>query len=271
MKKVLSLILAVAMLICIISGCVAEPAPTTTAPEESFTVADPQAAGMLVFNANAVAEISYDSEGLVLSAEGLDENGAAAVKALGEVLGESCSKVITGLMQHCIDTGFVTKDLKTAVIKMALGSAAPGESFLENLAAEAQKLTDSLSVIAIGTDALDANGYINFEKATELLTTHLGLSGDVKISGPAEPVEEAYSFTLKTDLVTEYYSVNANTGAVSIASEAADPDFDENTDETAFDPNAQETVQETVQENIPEDTVEIPEETEIPETIPEDI
>lgn len=286
MKKTLAILLSAVMLLGIFTGCSTTPAVPTTMPTETIETAEPTAIGMLTLNANATVEVLYDADGLVLAAEGTDENGIAIAKALGDPLGQTCSDALTTLYGHSVDAGYITEDTKSIVIKQAFGSQQPSDTFLQNLTAELQTAAEAVTVITVSVDELDSNGYIGTDKAKEILATHLGLDADTTIEGNPAPTDEIYSFTITTNLATAYYAVNANTGLVTEGAPEADPDtdLDTPTGETTPDSTTPVTVEtipedaedtyieETVQETFLEETEPaIPEETEVPQTIPEDI
>ena len=215
MKKILAILMSAILLLGLFAGC-GEKAPVAT--EGSNAAVNPVAAGMLVLNVNGAVDISYDSDGLVLSLEGCDINGEVLVGEYTDYLGKSVSEVICDLINNSKLAGFMLPEVTYVVIKQAVGSALPGATFLETIETDAEAALAaaelSAELIILTEDNLDEDGYINLESAKGILMAALGLEGFDTIDGTVSPIEGLYGFTITAGNLEGDYIVDAVTSLV---------------------------------------------------------
>ena len=247
MKKILAVMISVMMLLGVFTACgnQAGTGETTGVP------GTPVAAGMLVLNANAAVNISYDADGLVLSIEGIDNNGSALVGEYTNYLGKTVTEAVCDLIGNSFVSGMMEEEGNYIMIKQAIGSALPGSNFLENIVKDAEGAVSATgsaaAVILVTEENLDENGYIDLETAKLLMLAHLALDSYDTLDGTVTPIEGFYGFTITAGDLTGSYIIDAVTGDVfegELEGAEVDPTEanDEPAEETAVDEtNAQST------------------------------
>ena len=215
MKKFIAVLLSAVMLLGLLAGCGAQtPAPETT----EGTYATPMAAGMVVLYANAAVNVSYDADGLVLSIEGVDDYGSALAGEYEDYLGKSCSEVVCDLIGNSFIQGLMTNENNYVMIKLAVGSAMPGSTFMESMQKDAEaaiaEAGSTAKLVVLTTENLDAEGYIDLESAKALMLAALALDGFDSLDGAAAPSEGAYTFTITAGALAGTFKIDAVTGAV---------------------------------------------------------
>ena len=231
MKKLLAIFLSAILLLGIFAGCSNQ---TDDPISTENTVPTPIAAGMLVLNAGASVNISYDSDGLVLNVEGADESGSVVVGEYLDYLGKATSDAVCDLIGLCGLSGYLNAENGFVLIKQAMGSALPSDTFLETIATDAESAVKEYSparVLLFTEENLDKDGYINLESAEQLLLAHLVLDSFDTLAGSTEPVEGLYGFAVTASDMEARFIVDAVTGAVC-EGELDDVDYgDESLDE----------------------------------------
>ena len=227
MKKFFAILMSAVMLLGLLAGCGAEtPAPETT----EGTYATPMAAGMVVVYANAAVNVSYDADGLVLSIEGVDDYGSALAGEYEDYLGKSCSEVVCDLIGNSFIQGLMTNENNYVMIKLAIGSALPGSTFLESMQKDAEaaiaEAGSTAKLVVLTTENLDENGYIDLESAKTLVLAALALDGFDSLDGAAAPAEGAYTFTITAGALEGTFKIDAVTGAV-YEGEPSEGEFEE--------------------------------------------
>ena len=214
MKKILAILISAILLLGLLAGCGNQSdAPSST----NDSVATPVAAGMLVLNAGAAVNITYDSDGLVLHVEGADDNGSFVAGAYTGYLGKPVAEAVRDLIGQCGTTEFLSAGTGFVLIKQAYGSALPGTIFLETIDSEAKAAVKEYSpakVILLTEGDLDANGYINLDSAKQLLLAHLVLENFDTLDGTTAPIDGLYSFALTAGDMNARFIVDAVTGSV---------------------------------------------------------
>lgn len=215
MKKIFAILLSATLLLSLFVGCgkKAENTPTST----DDTVATPVAVGMLVLNAGAAVNISYDSDGLVLHVEGADDDGTTLAGAYTGYLGKPVAEAVCDLIGQSAVNDFLSTETGFVMMKVAHGSTIPGSTFLETLRSEAQSAVKQYSpakVFLLTKADLDSDGYINLDAAKELLLAYLVLETFDTLDGTVKPVEGLYSFAVTTENMNARFIVDAVTGSV---------------------------------------------------------
>lgn len=216
MKKFLAIVMSAVMLLGLFAGCgKTEPTPTDPTGENLST---PVSAGLLVLNAAAALNISYDADGLVLSVEGIDDNGSTLASEYTDYLGKSCSDAVCDLIAASVHSAFLTPEENYVMIKQAVGSTLPGATFLETIQKDAEAVLDTLGstamLVLLTEENLDENGYINLDAAKELVLAHLSVESFDVLDGSPSPINGQYSFRVTVGEVTEDLIVDAVSGDV---------------------------------------------------------
>lgn len=213
-KKFFALLLGAVMLLGLFAGCGSET-PKQTQPDNDPV---PTMAGSLILSTAASLEILYDTEGMVMSINGINDAGKILASNYNS-MGKSCSAAIKELIAVSVKEGYLAHSVKNIVLKLNKGATLPTELFLDGLVADAKaaaKDAGSAAVVtAIGTDALDAEGYINAETAKALLLNELGVEAFDAFSGSPAPSNGAYLFTATAAGTTASYSIDADTGLIT--------------------------------------------------------
>lgn len=218
LRKLFAVLMSAAMLFGVLAGCNnAGDTDTTAATGGTTDAADPIASGMLVVNANAAINVSYDSDGLVIEIEGIDDNGAELVAEYTDYLGESCSDVVCNLIKNSSAAGYLAES-NYVMIKQAIGSELPGTNFLDELTTDAKAALETVNstalLLVLAEEDLDENGYINLESAKELSLAYLNLSTFDSFDGTTAPSNGVYGFKITAGINEEDLLVDAVTGAV---------------------------------------------------------
>lgn len=217
LRKLFAVLMSAVMLLGLLAGCNNAGNAGTTAATEDTTMANPIASGMLVVNANASVNVSYDNNGLVLELEGIDDNGKELVSEYQDYLGESCSTVVCTLIKNSSAVGYLTES-NYVMIKQAVGSQLPGTNFMEELTTDAKAALEAVKssalLLVFAEKDLDENGYINLESAKALTLASLKLDNFDSFNGTTAPVNGVYSFHVTAGTLEEDLLVDAVTGSV---------------------------------------------------------
>ena len=216
MKKILAVLMSSILLLGILAGCNTEQPTGTDATGNG--VSTPITAGMLVLNANASVNISYDADGLVLNIEGADNEGSSLAGEYPDYLGKSCSDIICDLIGNSITAGFLNNESNYVMIKQVVGSALPGTTFLETIGKDAEAAIGSAgsnaTLILLTEENLDDEGFIDLASAKQLMLGHLGLDSFDSLDGTTAPLNGLYGFTVTAGDLEGDYIIDAITGDV---------------------------------------------------------
>lgn len=223
MKKILSILLCVTLLLCF-AACGNEPAPEATP-----TFDTPEVAGVLLVSVGAEFKIVYDTQGLVVAVEAMNDAANEAFAACADAVGAACDTVASKLVKSAIDLGSNNAN-RVVVIKQAPDAKVPSANFLEDVRVDTAAVTD-FEVVLIAADTLTADGYISADAAKDILTRQLKLT-DVTMTC-SEVKDGLYTLTFETEGAEQEYQVDAVSGTVVLEATAEeDPSTDfENPDE----------------------------------------
>lgn len=255
-KKLLALVLSAVMLLGLLAGCGGEKAPTqetngTNAPNA------PILSGMLVLTAQASFKISYDQAGMVMEIEAANEEAEAIVAGYTDFIGKTAATAVKELIAATAEATLL-REAKNIVLKLAVGSQLPSETFLDSIAKDAaETVADNGAtgyVVAIGPDGLDEEGYINAENAQALLKNELGVTEFESYNGDTSPRNDCYAVHIKAGDLEGSYLIDAVTGLITknLDEEPAEPDYIE---EEEFDAltETESVVDEDIDADISED------------------
>ena len=252
-KKLIALVLGAVMLLGLLAGC----GETASTPKETQPAGPsvPVLTGMVVLSANASFKISYDQDGMVMELSGANEDGEAIVAEYKDFTGKSCSTVAKELIAATAEATLL-REAKNIIVKIAVGSQLPSETFLESVANEvstaATENASTAQVVTIGLDALDADGYINAETVQTLLQNELGVEKFDSYTCDSAPRNGSYTAYITAGEVSGAYMIDAVTGLIV---ETADEDYTEPeyVEEEDFDASFEEDVSDYIEETTPEE------------------
>lgn len=257
LRKVLPLLLVCILCISLLAAC-GDKTPSQVDPTSGEDGSPALTTGLIVLNAEAALEISYDEEGLVLSVDGLDENGITLSDRYTNYTGKACADAVRDLVSLSVEAGFLTPESDAIVIKQSLGAHLPSDSFLKSLMAEADALSEGVPVFLITEEELTTDGYINLEAAKTLVANYLSLEESSDITGDPTPVQGLYALSLPSSVQVEFYTVDANTGSVVPGypgGSAGDYILDIDPNGAMYDPNDPFLFPDETEESIPEETL----------------
>lgn len=259
MKKTIAMLISIVLLLGVFAGCGAQkPVPTTPATGD---VSNPMAAGLLVLNAGAAVNISYDADALVLNVEGINDNGTILAAEYTDFLGKSCTDAVCDLIAASSSLGFLNNESTYVMLKQAVGSALPGATFLETIQKDAEEAITSTGfnakLVMLTEENLDEDGYINLESAKQLMLAYLGLDAFDTLNGTSTPTNGLYNFRVTAGDMTDDLIIDGVNGDVYQG--------------VLEDASLEETQDDAVDTADPTDEVIVEAETAAPTQAPEDI
>ena len=121
-KRLLCLILAVAMLLCTMAGCSAATSTSSAAPK----------GGTLYITVNPVIAITYDASGSVVSVTAVSKDAEAIVNEYRDYVGKECTQVVTTIVEKIGNAGYLDKAVDIQ-ITFEDDSGLPEADFTEKL------------------------------------------------------------------------------------------------------------------------------------------
>lgn len=262
--KILALTMCFVMLLGILAGCGGkDDTSSSTTPTKDHSV--PEIIGTVMLNVNACVDISFDAEGRVLNLLEVDSDAYELLSEYAGYLESSCAEVVKELVELSIDKELLTSDFNNIIIMQRPGAQLPSESFLTDLAAEAEKAADiSVNVTVITAADLDEEGNIGADMAYDLLLNTLNVDSFDFFEASEEPIDGTYAYVVSAGAQYGEYLVDIATGYVY---EGTVSEFNPVLDETEATAEEGEVSSETEASQTVEDEV-LPEETaaDIPES-----
>lgn len=177
-KKLIATVLAATIIFT--TGCTRNQASTNDNQQQ---VAANEKIGTLLVSVNPEIEIAYDSNGKVLTVEGLNQNGSNIMLSLTDYEGKSVKEVVSTLIDLIYNNGYFNETIngqsKNVILKFEADSKYPNDEFAKELTStvETALANHKLSGTAMVIDADDyqKNGYISEEKAKEIVLAQVGL------------------------------------------------------------------------------------------------
>ncbi len=231
LRKTLALTVTTALALTLLTGCGASQTMEMSSP-----VAESKVAGTVLLSINPEIKIEYDENGFVLEIEGMNDDGKTVAAEVAEYKGKECKSVVNELVQKIYEAGFFAETVdghaKNIILKLEEGSAYPDDDFLESIADEAREAVKAHGIgsaaMTIQKTDLDDNGYINLEKAKELVLSQLGVVSASFRDHEYELDDGVYEFEFSANGIEYEYEVDARTGKVLEA------DFEGNDDWNAL-------------------------------------
>ena len=207
MKKIVAILLCVALAVSF-AACGAEKPAETTAPTEAAVPI-----GSVIASMGAVFELVYDHEGVILELKGLNEAGEKIAGDCQQYVGRACVHGIRGLMRYCSDNNLIG-DAKTFSIRVRHGDPLPEDIFLETIITDTQYLADEectgVRMVMLDETRLTTEGLI--DEDTALYMASLFLQVDVtELTVSALSAENVYTVTAGEQSCT----IDAVTGLVA--------------------------------------------------------
>lgn len=222
-RKLLAFLAAAAMLVCVLAGCghQAETQQTDPAPsgQDQTVTPDTSTNGSLVLSTQAALEITYGSDGTVSAVAGLNDHGIALADGYTDYTGKTCADAVRELIEASGNTGNLSPDVKTVIIKLAKGSCLPDNAFLDTVSTEAQSALDaagsSAKLLVLDESLLDENGYIGPDAVKALVMSYVGTKELNAYYGGTAPTNNTYTCTVDIGGVESSYSIDAVTGLIT--------------------------------------------------------
>ena len=232
MKKMIAILLTLVMILGMLAGCGKNTSGTNNTTGHNHLTEEELAArivGSLVVTANASVTISYDAAGYCMRVVGNDPEGIDLLASYDDVVGVSCSEVITRLIRD--SSARSMGDLHYIMIKDVKGSAST-EKFWSGITTIATAVRDNIDTnikLIMVTQAMQNDaGYVDLKTAKALVEGYLNVSKLDSIDGTSAPVEGFYSFRVSHGGVEEELHLNALTGRAAdgiLSDFEVDPDL----------------------------------------------
>lgn len=222
-----------AVLAAALSGCGSLPQAGAGQQGAGSTAA----VGSILLSVNPEIEVAYDARGKVVEVEGVNDDGRSVVGGYGGYEGRDTGAVMGELVHEISDDGYFDGGIngreRNIVLKMADGSSAPSDDFMEQVADSVRTAASGCgltsSAYALDQDDLDDSGLIGIEAAKEIVLGQLGID-------PASASFRDHEYELDDGVYelefvyegVEYdYEVDARTGKVLEADLEGNDDWDD--------------------------------------------
>lgn len=222
-----------AVLAAALSGCGSLPQAGAGQQGAGSTAA----VGSILLSVNPEIEVAYDARGKVVEVEGVNDDGRSVVGGYDGYEGRDTGAVMGELVHEISDDGYFDGGIngreRNIVLKMADGSSAPSDDFMEQVADSVRTAASGCgltsSAYALDQDDLDDSGLIGIEAAKEIVLGQLGID-------PASASFRDHEYELDDGVYelefvyegVEYdYEVDARTGKVLEADLEGNDDWDD--------------------------------------------
>lgn len=222
-----------AVLAAALSGCGSLPQSGAGQQGAGSTAA----VGSILLSVNPEIEVAYDARGKVVEVEGVNDDGRSVVGGYDGYEGRDTGAVMGELVHEISDDGYFDGGIngreRNIVLKMADGSSAPSDDFMEQVADSVRTAASGCgltsSAYALDRDDLDDSGLIGIEAAKEIVLGQLGID-------PASASFRDHEYELDDGVYelefvyegVEYdYEVDARTGKVLEADLEGNDDWDD--------------------------------------------
>ena len=168
-----------AVLAAALSGCGSLPQAGAGQQDAGSTAA----VGSILLSVNPEIEVAYDARGKVVEVEGVNDDGRSVVGGYDGYEGRDTGAVMGELVHEISDDGYFEGGIngreRNIVLKMADGSSAPSDDFMEQVADSVRTAASGCgltsSAYALDRDDLDDSGLIGIEAAKEIVLGQLGI------------------------------------------------------------------------------------------------
>ena len=257
LKKVLAVLLAVTVLLAL-AACgkqenLTDPFGTLPFDEQAITINE--AVGSVTLRADSEFVIAYDQDGIVVALDSVDQSAAAICAAYSGFTGKSLAHVAWELLElqlefyHTVSQGYI-------LLKVHPGSTIPRASFLSNVADDLRKNAEGYQVITVTLEDQNSDGFINYDKAMEILKLFLHDQSIVCSETHADGLYAVKSTTVNGEI--SEFTLDAGNGVLTVLFDEENMEAVDKTEEVEipesdiFDPVAD--YEPTPEEQLGEDT-----------------
>lgn len=204
MKKIVGIIIMVLLLV----GCTSQSGSSKEAEPEEET---PQT-GILTLKINPEVELKYDMEGLVLSLNGMNEEGKAITAAYSDYIGKDVYVVLKELIETIHAEGYLkedeTGDQKDITLELEPGSVLPSENFFGKASKEMKEVVAKLTQ----SENTDHKIPLNQAKALAIQISNNDEESILTVKERFDEKDNLYHFEFLTDSLVEILQLDARTG-----------------------------------------------------------
>lgn len=206
MKKLIAIMLSLALTLSLAACGSKTPAETTVPTEQAVPV------GSVIAAMGAVFELVYDHEGVVLELKGLNDAGQQIADNCQQHLGRACVHVIRSLLRYASDNQLIG-DARTLSVRVRHGDPLPEDTFLDTIVDDTQYLADEectgIRMVKLDATRLTGEGLIDEDTAGYMAAVYF--QGDVtEMTVSPLSQENIYTVTWQDAVCT----VDAVTGLV---------------------------------------------------------
>ena len=233
MKRIYKTSLLIALVLCmaLMAGCggseAAKTDVTNSKTEAAATVSTDREAvtaggGVILLSINPEIRISYDENGLVTEAAGVNADGIAVVSTAGELTGKTCNEAIKLLVAEIHKGGYFDVEIegkdKNLLVKFEEGSVYPNKGFAEDIVAGVPEQIAGYGVdstpVTVPTEALDEKGYIGIEAAKQIVLDQLGYTEESLVNKEYGLDDGKYEFEFTVEGLEYEFEIDAITGKI---------------------------------------------------------
>lgn len=135
--------------------------------------------GTLLLKVNPEIAIDYDENGKVTRIIGINEDGTDIISQYPDYIGKDSGLVLKELIALIGEAGYFVEEVegeaRKIIIELEAGSALPGESFLEVMAANAQHAVEEYKLNS--NVEVDGETYISLDDAKKIAFEHAKVDG----------------------------------------------------------------------------------------------
>lgn len=235
-KSLPKTLLPLLLILLMLAGC------SNPANKEAEVPLDNQVMGALILSVNPKVEISYNSHGLVIGLQGLNEDGDKIVEAYGAYEGQTCREVTCGLIKKMQEAGyFYSEDgeQKNIILQLAAGSLCPDDSFLEEVTENVKKtvneLPDTPNLPVVSPTPAPEAQTITLEQAKEIALEYGLFTEDVKVEFIEEKVDgDVYELEFTADNHRYEVKITKSGEVLKFEGEYLSPNATQQTQDSSF-------------------------------------
>ena len=192
------------------------------APVNKNVKAQEKVWGKVFLKAGPEISLSYDWEGEVLEAKGMNRDGKDLLEGAASLAGKDCDTAVRILVKRMDDKGWFDKNnaerTKDMVIESERNSVYPEAGFMDEIRKEAQEVIDrrniELHVTVKDNGYLAEGNYIGREEAKKIALRELGLKAENLTYVECDLENGIYELEFLVNGVKLEVNVNADSGAV---------------------------------------------------------